>query len=293
MRSWTSAPSVARAERGIVHRGASTELFDLVRSDVGPNAAPFAQHLWEVRWDRRGGAPQESRTIPFPSVNLTVEAGMPGEVRHGHPMPAVLLHGVVTRTFRITLGGAGWALGVKFRPGGWSAWSGLDAAQLTDRVLPAGPVLHPLGLHGLGDAVLAAAEDERPAVLREVLERHAPEPDADHLRLCELIDRMRGDGSLVRVEQLPELVGWSARTLQRHFRHRVGVPPKWVLARYRLQEAAVELERDPGVNLAELSVRLGWHDQAHFTNDFRRMLGTTPARYAAVARDRGDEAARR
>ncbi len=272
-------------ERGIVHRSGSGDLFDLVRSEVGPNLWPFAQHLWEVRWDRRGGPPRSSRTIPFPSVNLTVESGTPGEIRHGHPLPTALLHGVVTRTFRIVLADSGWACGVKFRPGGWSAWSGVDAGRLTDRVVPAGPALCPLGLGGLGDTVLAAAgAEERHAVLRDLLEKHAPEPDAGYLRLRRLIDRMRVDPSLVRVEQLPELVGWSPRTLQRHFRTRVGVSAKWVLARFRLQEAAVELERDPDVRLAELSTRLGWHDQAHFTNDFRRMLGTTPARYAAAAR---------
>jgi AraC-like DNA-binding protein len=54
------------------------------------------------------------------------------------------------------------------------------------------------------------------------------------------------DPTLVRVEQLPELVGWSLRTLQRHFRPTVGVSAKWVLARFHLQAAAVELERDPG-----------------------------------------------
>jgi len=268
-----------------VHRGATGDLFDLVRSDVGPILRPFVQHLWEVRWDRGDGPPGSSQTIPFPSVNLTVEAGAPGEVRHGHRLPAVLLHGVVTRTFRIVLDGAGWACGVKFHPGGWSAWSGLDASRSTDRVVPAGPLLDPLQLGGLGTAVLAAfGAQERHAALRRVLERHAPEPDADHLRLRDLVDRMRDDPALVRVEQLPELVGWSPRTLQRNFRTRVGVSAKWVLARFRLQEAAVALERDPAVNLAELSVRLGWHDQAHFTNDFRRMLGTTPARYAATAR---------
>lgn len=289
MASWTSAPAAA-AERGIVHRGATGDLFDLVRGEVGPTLQPFAQHLWEVRWDRDGGPPRSSRTIPFPSVNLTVESGVPGELRHGHPLPATLLHGVVTRTFHITLAGAGWASGIKFHPGGWAAWSGLDASRLTDRVVAAGPVLGPLGLDGLGEAVLdhpgLTADDTaaRQAVLREVLERHAPEPDADYLRLRDLIERMRDDPGLVRVEQLPELVGWSPRTLQRHFRTGVGVSAKWVLTRFRLQEAAVELERDPAVNLAELSVRLGWHDQAHFTNDFRRMLGTTPARYASAAR---------
>ena len=284
MASWSSAPRSAtdeRPERGIVHRGATGDLFELVRDEVGPHLAPFAQNLWEVRWDRRGGPPRTSQTIPFPSVNLTVEDGTPGEVRHGHPLPAALVHGVVTRTFRIALDGAGWALGVKFRPGGWAAWSGRDAAALTDRTVPAGPLLAPLGLAGLGKAVLAAGgPEERRGALREHLERHAPEPSPDYLRLRELIDRMRDDPTLVRAEQLPELVGWSPRTLQRHFRQSVGVPAKWVLARFRLQEAAVELERDPAVNLAELSARLGWHDQAHFTNDFRRMLGTTPARYA-------------
>jgi AraC-like DNA-binding protein len=152
-------------------------------------------------------------------------------------------------------------------------------------VVPAAAVLDPLGLRRLADAVLdAEGSEERHAVLRGLLERHAPEPGPDYLRLRGLIDRIRDDASLVRVDQLPELVGWSPRTLQRHFRRMVGVSAKWVLARFRLQEAAVELERDPDVNLAALSVRLGWHDQAHFTNDFRHMLGTTPARYAAAAR---------
>ena len=284
MASWISAPT-GRAQRGIVHRGATGDLFVLVRTEVGPVLEPFAQHLWEVRWDRRDLPPRGSQTIPFPSVNLTVEDGTPGEVRHGHALPAALVHGVTTRTFRIELGGAGWALGVKFHPGGWSAWSGTGAAHLTDRAVAARPLLDPLGLGRLGDAVLEAGDpEERRSVLRAQLERHAPEPDADYLRLRALVDRMRDDAALVRVEQLPELAGWSARTLQRHFRHTVGVSPKWVLARFRLQEAAVELERDPGVNLAELATRLGWHDQAHFTNDFRRMLGTTPARYAAAAR---------
>ena len=94
--------------------------------------------------------------------------------------------------------------------------------------------------------VIAADTDERHAVLRDLLERHAPEPDADYLRLRDLVDRMRDDASLVRVGAAARAGGLEPRTLQRHFRARVGVSAKWVLARFRLQEAAVELERDPG-----------------------------------------------
>jgi AraC-like DNA-binding protein len=37
---------------------------------------------------------------------------------------------------------------------------------------------------------------------------------------------------------------------------------------------------DPTVDSADLAVRLGWYDQAHFINDFRTMLGCTPGEYA-------------
>ena len=36
------------------------------------------------------------------------------------------------------------------------------------------------------------------------------------------------------------------------------------------------------VDHADLAVRLGWYDQAHFINDFRTMLGSTPGEYAAA-----------
>ena len=43
--------------------------------------------------------------------------------------------------------------------------------------------------------------------------------------------------------------------------------------------AALEIESHPGVDFADLAVRLGWYDQAHFINDFRSMLGSTPGEY--------------
>ena len=37
--------------------------------------------------------------ITAPALHLTVEWGTPGEVRHGHELPAVLVHGVVSTVF--------------------------------------------------------------------------------------------------------------------------------------------------------------------------------------------------
>jgi AraC-like DNA-binding protein len=96
-----------------------------------------------------------------------------------------------------------------------------------------------------------------------------------------LIEQIRVDDRLHRVDQVMRVSPWGARTTQRVFRRYVGVSVKWVLCRYRLQQAALEIETRAGVDFADLAVRLGWYDQAHFINDFRSMLACTPGEYAA------------
>ena len=119
------------------------------------------------------------------------------------------------------------------------------------------------------------------ARLDELIGDSAGELDPTYVSLTELVDGIRDDDRLLRVEQVMQHSPWSARTTQRVFRRYVGVPVKWVLCRYRLQQAALEIESHPSVDHADLAVRLGWYDQAHFINDFRDM-GCTPGEYAAT-----------
>lgn len=219
--------------------------------------------------------------ISFPAMHLTLEWGEPGSERHGHAMPAMLVHGVVSRVFRIRIEGRGGVVGARFRADGFHRWTGLDAAQFTDRVVPAAGLL--------GTEIGAEASRLSPAAdplgqlgrLRQDLERRRPSVEPGELSA--VVDRMARDPDLIRVDQVARAVGWSERTLQRRFRREVGIGPKWVLSRFRLQEAALALERDPTVDLATLATQLGFYDQAHLTNTFMEMLGETPARYAACA----------
>ena len=289
MPAWKDAPPRTRAGgdspapvRGLVRRPATAPVFDNQRFPAGPELEPWIEHLWTVDWDRGDAPAVASAVISFPALHLTAEWGRPGEVRHGVPLPATLLHGTVSRVFRVELAGAGSVVGARFRPGGSTAWTGTDAVALTDRAVPAADLLAP-ALAVLHETLAGLEPAERAARLRAVLTEHRPAPGTADVALTDLVARMAADPGLVRVEQVVELSGWSVRTLQRRFRRELGVSPKWVLARFRLQEAALAIERDPALDLAALAVRLGWYDQAHLTNDFRRMLGETPGQYAARA----------
>ena len=61
---------------------------------------------------------------------------------------------------------------------------------------------------------------------------------------------------------------------------RLGLTPKWLIQRRRLQEAA-ELLRTGEEGAAEVGAMLGYADQAHFIRDFSAVTGMTPGRFAA------------
>ena len=60
--------------------------------------------------------------------------------------------------------------------------------------------------------------------------------------------------------------------------------PKAVLARYRLPDAAATIDAGEAGDLAGLAASLGWFDQAHFSRDFRSVVGVPPSAYLQQAR---------
>jgi AraC-like DNA-binding protein len=283
--SWKNATGAldrAATLRGILRPAEVAERANLHRdARVAEPLRPFVERYWSVRWDFTGRPPYRSEVLSHPSVNVSVESGT--QPRFGYPMPAVLVHGVVTRRFTVDLVGAGRVTAVKFRPGGFAAFTGVLPAR--DGVTRLGGELG-VPAERLLAAVTALEDDEaRTAVLDDALAPLAPEPLDAYLDLLGIVGRMAEDRELVRVDQAAQLAGWSVRSLQRLFATYVGVSPKAVLARYRLQDAAAAIDDGEVEDLAGLAASLGWFDQAHFSREFRSVVGLTPSAYLQRARE--------
>jgi AraC-like DNA-binding protein len=242
--------------------------------------APFVERYWSVSWDRTGQPPFRSEVLSHPAVNLSVEEG--SQPRFGTALPAVLVHGPVTRRAVVDLVGTGRVTAAKFRPGGWVAFAGRQGGR--NSIAPLDPAIGLDPVRLLADLLAEADDDARVAVLDAALAPLAPEPAQAYLDLCALVHAMSEDRSVVRVEQAAALGAMSTRSLQRLFRTYVGISPKAVLARYRLQDAAAAIDAGDVTDLATLAAELGWFDQAHFSRDFRSVVGVTPSAYLARAR---------
>lgn len=284
MGSWTNTTRLPGSTKGVLRPAQTARLANLRRDHpVSPELEPFVERFWSVRWDLTGQPPFRSEVLSHPSVNVSVESGT--EPRFGFALPAALVHGVVTRRFVVDLVGAGRVTAAKFRPGGFTAFTGVAAARNT--VTRLGDQLG-VDATSLTAAVLAQEDDvARAAVLDAALAPAAPEPEPGYLELQELLVLMLTDRSLVRVDQVAATAGMSMRSMQRLFSAYVGVGPKAVLARYRLHDAVAAIDAGSVDELADLAASLGWFDQAHFSRDFRNVVGTTPSRYLQAARDAG------
>jgi AraC-like DNA-binding protein len=93
--------------------------------------------------------------------------------------------------------------------------------------------------------------------------------------------RLSETGGRVRVGALAAELGWSRKRLAARFREQVGLSPKSLARMLRFERAKALLERGDGPALTRLALECGYYDQAHLTNEFRRVTGTTPAAYAA------------
>jgi len=275
--SWRNATP---ATRGVLHPGRTVAVAHLAHHrDIAPVLAPYIEHYWSVRWELGDGPPFRSEVLASPAVNLSVETG--DRDRFGLALPAVLVHGPVTRRFVLDLDGWGRVTAARFQLGGFAALTG--EAPLRDRVTPlAGEIGRPA--RTVLAAVVAHDDDAgRAAALDALLAERAPDPPAAYLELCALLARLRRDRALGRVEDLARDAGVSVRSLQRLFAAFVGVTPKAVLVRYRLQDVLAALD-DGEQDLAALAAGLGWSDQAHLSRDFRAAVGVTPSAYARRAR---------
>jgi AraC-like DNA-binding protein len=88
----------------------------------------------------------------------------------------------------------------------------------------------------------------------------------------------------VTLDELAAHAGLDKFHLCRAFRAQIGLPPHQYLTHLRVQRARELLAA--GVRASDLAPRVGLYDQSQLTRHFRRIVGTTPARFASE-RSRG------
>ena len=273
-------PPTVGPPRGVLHAAKDRgDAFFHQRLAPWSALASFVQHFWFVQWDLRGTAPSTAETFPHPSSYLVFEHDLERPVDDPSVHSRAEISGVTSGKFSRTMEGHGRVFGVKFQPGGLRPFLHSSVSKLTDRVLPAEEVFGP-------DILLLATQlraldspEIMTSTVNDYLVRHLPKRNPSAELSTTLVDTIMRDPTILSVETISRRSGLSVRSLQRLFKEYVGVSPKWVIRRSRLHELLERLNSGEETDGAQLALDLGYADQAHLINDFRKLAGSPPTQY--------------
>lgn len=285
MAEWVPDPvaEVTADSRGILRPWELARFATLTRYPATELLSGIVDRFWATTWNLPVGRSHEQQVLTHPCANLVVAPDLDEPYD-----PVGQLNGVATGLTRRVLVGHGWSVAAMTTPGGLGALLTSDAEAVTDRTVP---LVETLSLQtDLVERVTDAADEaSRVAVLAAALEARVrgvePARVGAAREVASIAALAERDRSICTTRDLCAAAGVGVRTLQRQFREYVGVPPAWVIRRYRLLEVA-ELARDgTPVRWAEVASQLGYSDQSHLIRDFVGATGVTPAGYAQTAGD--------
>ena len=253
----------------ILRPSEAEQAFSVDRVAPSASLAGFVDYHWYVGW--RAPEPHRQQVVPQPRIHLAAEDGR------------LLVHGISREPFSRTLSGTGHVIGTAFHPGGFRPFLRRSVGTVAGSVVPAGDLFdvddRPVAAYVLGDVPVP----EMVAAVEEYLLALDPQPDPVVAEVRALVAAAEQDRGLTRAEDLATRAATSLRSLQRLFTEYVGIGPKWVIARFRILDAAAAAHGGEPVDWAALASELGFADQAHLTRAFASVVGTPPATYQREA----------
>lgn len=246
--------------------------------------------IWSVTDPVARASRPPDRILPDGCPELIIHLGSPFARRvNGRAVrqPAAFLAGTLSRPWIVQAPSRIATIGVRFKPGGFTALFGASLAGTADREVPLADL--PAAIRRLVAAV-RAADPTPPARLRAaegwLVARVAAATDAMVLPLClpavRVVQRRRGR---IGVAALAAAVAMPRRRLERVFRRETALSPKQYLRVVRLNALLRRLEGPERARLVDLAIDAGYFDQAHMAREFRAL---TARRASARRSDDGE-----
>lgn len=225
-------------------------------------SAPLRRHVAGY-WLARGNRDARHAVLPDGALDVVIEV-LGGRARSW-------VYGTSSRPVEFAIEPGADYFGIRFRPGQGRHFIAPPAQELTDKREAARGLLR-FELEGAEEALDGGVAARIDRVLERRLAQAVPAVD----RIDHAIAAIQAGGA--SISEVAARFGGSQRQFERVFRAAVGLAPKQFSSIHRFRQAAGLIAR--GAPLADAAVDAGYADQSHMSNEFRRLAGASPRRFA-------------
>jgi AraC-like DNA-binding protein len=95
------------------------------------------------------------------------------------------------------------------------------------------------------------------------------------------VELLRSKGGRLSIKELEQDTGYSRRYLSLVFKEQVGLSPKVLAGIFRFQTFYRKWAEGQSFDLIKEDLYEYYYDQSHFTKEFRKMTGYSPARFSS------------
>jgi AraC-like DNA-binding protein len=258
-----------------------------VAAQAGGTRVRLAEHLrpYVAGWadfDMAGWPPGRHRGLPDASLVLVVSCSTPLVVRRAdHPDLSAVASVAGLRSGPVDIIHDGTQRGVQLEltPRGARALLGMPAAALAEGAWPLDEVVGRRARHLISRLAEAPGPAERAGVLDVVLSGWVREDDGFPVTVDAFWRRLVATAGSASVTSIVGEMGLGRRYLGQLVRAELGLTPKTAARILRFGRVGRLLRSGRADGLAETAAMCGYFDQAHLTNDWKKLAGCTPGEW--------------
>jgi AraC-like DNA-binding protein len=263
---------------------------ELGTKDAGPTSirpcAPLDDYVESIGDWRCPDVDYWSRALPRGAVTVIFDVGQRQQLHFYAAdgttrltVPPAFVIGSHTAPYVSNIMAGEPVMAVHFRPGGAFPFLGIPLGNLEDRYVGIDEIWGSDG-RDLHERLIETSSTQARFRVLELFLMTRPRLSADRQAGVAATMAAIEDNPSVRMADIHNRVGISAKRLIALFRDEVGLSPK-AYARVRRLQAALRLLGAGAVGGAQVAAEIGYFDQAHFVRDFASFTGMTPTQYAA------------
>lgn len=170
-------------------------------------------------------------------------------------------------------------IGVHFKPGGAFPFLDFPAGELRDEAISL-DILWEASADKLRDQLRRTPGPEsRFHIVEQALLAHLTKPLTRHPAVAFALREFQNPARVKTVAEVTEQIGLSPKRFISLFSQEVGLTPKLFCRIHRFQETLHQIRSGEDIEWADIALRCGYFDQAHFIHDFQAFSGLNPGSY--------------